>query len=156
MYGIEEGLIDWNFSIFDEGFFILPEDGRIYRDWKEGGHGDTNLFKAITQSSNTYFFDLAYRSDINQLNKHLSSLGFGNKACIDCFEEDQVFVPEPSWKINKHNFGWFKGDTVNMGVGQGYLVSTPIQLAKYAYIMANKGKFYDLSLKKDLVKRKKH
>ena len=152
MFGIEQGLIDWNFSIFDEGFFTLPEDGRIYRDWKEGGHGDTNLFKAITQSSNTYFFDLAYRSDINQLNKHLLSLGFGDKACIDCFEEDKVFVPEPSWKMNKHNFGWFKGDTVNMGVGQGYLVSTPIQLAKYAYIIANKGRFFDLSLKKDLVK----
>ena len=57
--------------------------------------------------------------------------------------------------MNKHNFGWFKGDTVNMGVGQGYLVSTPIQLAKYAYIIANKGNFYDLSLKKDLVKNEK-
>ena len=155
MFGIDQGLIDWNFSIFDEGFFTLPEDGRIYRDWKEGGHGDTNLFKAITQSSNTYFFDLAYRSDINQLNKHLLSIGFGDKTCVDCFEEDKVFVPEPSWKMNKHNFGWFKGDTVNMGVGQGYLVSTPIQLAKYAYIMANKGKFFDLSLKKDLVKNEK-
>ena len=155
MFGIDQGLIDWNFSILDEGFFTLPEDGRIYRDWKEGGHGDTNLFKAITQSSNTYFFDLAYRSDINQLNKHLLSIGFGDKTCIDCFEEDKVFVPEPSWKMNKHNFGWFKGDTVNMGVGQGYLVSTPIQLAKYAYIIANKGNFYDLSLKKDLVKNEK-
>ena len=155
MFGIDQGLIDWNFSIFDEGFFTLPEDGRIYRDWKEGGHGDTNLFKAITQSSNTYFFDLAYRSDINQLNKHLLSIGFGDKTCIDCFEEDKVFVPEPSWKMNKHNFGWFKGDTVNMGVGQGYLVSTPIQLAKYAYILANKGNFYDLSLKRDLVKNEK-
>jgi len=155
MFGIDQGLIDWNFSILDEGFFTLPEDGRIYRDWKEGGHGDTNLFKAITQSSNTYFFDLAYRSDINQLNKHLLSIGFGDKTCIDCFEEDKVFVPEPSWKMNKHNFGWFKGDTVNMGVGQGYLVSTPIQLAKYAYIIANKGNFYDLSIKKDLVKNEK-
>ena len=152
IYGIEEELIDWDFSLFDEGFFTLPEDGRIYRDWKEGGHGNTNLFKAITQSSNTYFFDLAYRSDINKLNAHLLSLGFGEKACIDCFEEDRVFVPNPSWKMNKHNFGWFKGDTVNMGVGQGYLVSTPIQLAKYAYIIANKGKYSDLSLKKDLVK----
>ena len=156
MFGIDQGLIDWNFSIFDEGFFTLPEDGRIYRDWKEGGHGDTNLFKAITQSSNTYFFDLAYRSDINQLNKHLLSIGFGDKTCIDCFEEDKVFVPEPSWKMNKHNFGWFKGDTVNMGVGQGYLVSTPIQLAKYAYIIANKGNFFDLSLKKDLLKNEKN
>ena len=156
MFGIDQGLIDWNFSIFDEGFFTLPEDGRIYRDWKEGGHGDTNLFKAITQSSNTYFFDLAYRSDINQLHQHLLSIGFGNKTCIDCFEEDKVFVPEPSWKMNKHNFGWFKGDTVNMGVGQGYLVSTPIQLAKYAYIIANKGNFFDLSLKKDLLKNEKN
>ena len=72
MYGIEEGLIDWDFSIFDEGFFTLPEDGRIYRDWKEGGHGDTNLFKAITQSSNTYF--LIWHIDlisINSINTYL-------------------------------------------------------------------------------------
>ena len=152
IYGIESELIDWDFSILDEGFFTLPEDGRIYRDWKEGGHGDTNLFKAITQSSNTYFFDLAYRSNITELNQHLVSFGFGEKTCIDCFEEDKVFVPEPSWKINKHNFGWFKGDTVNMGVGQGYLVSTPIQLAKYAYIIANKGRYVDLSIRKGLIK----
>ena len=155
IFGIERELINWDFSIFDEGFFTLPEDGRIYRDWKEGGHGNTNLFKAITQSSNTYFFDLAYRSNIEELNQHLLSLGFGEITCMDCFDEDKVFVPDPSWKINMHNFGWFKGDTVNMGVGQGYLVSTPIQLAKYAYIIANKGKYFDLSIRKDLIKESK-
>ena len=155
IFGIERELINWDFSIFDEGFFTLPEDGRIYRDWKEGGHGNTNLFKAITQSSNTYFFDLAYRSNIEELNQHLLSLGFGEITCIDCFDEDKVFVPDPSWKMNMHNFGWFKGDTVNMGVGQGYLVSTPIQLAKYAYIIANKGKYFDLSIRKDLIKESK-
>ena len=155
IFGIERELINWDFSIFDEGFFTLPEDGRIYRDWKEGGHGNTNLFKAITQSSNTYFFDLAYRSNIEELNQHLLSLGFGEITCMDCFDEDKVFVPDPSWKMNMHNFGWFKGDTVNMGVGQGYLVSTPIQLAKYAYIIANKGKYFDLSIRKDLIKESK-
>ena len=98
IFGIERELINWDFSIFDEGFFTLPEDGRIYRDWKEGGHGNTNLFKAITQSSNTYFFDLAYRSNIEELNQHLLSLGFGEITCMDCFDEDKVFVPDPSWK----------------------------------------------------------
>ena len=57
IYGLDNRLIDWKFSIEDPGFFVLPEDGRIYRDWKEGSHGKTNLFKAITQSSNTYFLN---------------------------------------------------------------------------------------------------
>ena len=152
IYGLDNRLIDWKFSIEDPGFFVLPEDGRIYRDWKEGGHGETNLFKAITQSSNTYFFELAYRSDIESLKDYFKDFGLGKKACLDCFNEDSVFVPEPEWKIKEHNFGWFKGDTVNLGVGQGYLIATPIQLAKYAYILANKGAHKDLSLTFDSTK----
>ena len=77
IYGLDNRLIDWKFSIEDPGFFVLPEDGRIYRDWKEGGHGKTNLFKAITQSSNTYFFELAYRSDIKSLKNYFNDFGLG-------------------------------------------------------------------------------
>lgn len=97
-------------------------------------------------SSNTFFFSLAYKSDINELSEHLNSLGFGQKVCFDCFDEDQAFVPTPEWKYSKMNTGWVKGDTVNLGVGQGYLIATPMQLANYASILATKGKIEKASL----------
>ena len=146
MYGLSHDIVNWDFEIKDPGFFTLPETGRVYRGWREGGHGRVNMRKAILVSSNTYFFSLAYHADIKELSNHLSRLGFGQKVCIDCFDEDQVFVPTPEWKYSIMNTGWVKGDTVNMGIGQGYLVATPIQLANYASILATKGKNIDLSL----------
>ena len=139
LYGLEENLIDWNFSINDPGYFILPEDQRIYRGWKKGGHGNVNLKKAMIVSSNTFFFSLAYQSNIDNLINHLSNFGFGKDICLDCFNPDLGLLPTPDWKINNLNFGWFKGDTVNLGVGQGYLSATPLQLAYYASVIANKG-----------------
>ncbi len=150
LFGIENEIIDWDYKINDPGFFILPEDNRIYRGWKKGGHGDINLSNAIIESSNTFFFSLAYQSDINDLTKHLSKFGFGRNVCNDCFLPDIGLLPSPAWKMNTHNFGWFKGDTVNLGVGQGYLSATPIQLAYYAAILANKGTINKFSfVKKD-------
>ncbi|MDB2491929.1 penicillin-binding protein 2 [Gammaproteobacteria bacterium] len=139
LYGLEENLIDWNFSINDPGYFILPEDQRIYRGWRKGGHGNVNLKKAMIVSSNTFFFSLAYQSNIDNLINHLSNFGFGKDICLDCFNPDLGLLPTPDWKINNLNFGWFKGDTVNLGVGQGYLSATPLQLAYYASVIANKG-----------------
>ena len=139
LYGLEENLIDWNFSINDPGYFILPEDQRIYRGWRKGGHGNVNLKKAMIVSSNTFFFSLAYQSNIDNLINHLSHFGFGKDICLDCFNPDLGLLPTPDWKINNLNFGWFKGDTVNLGVGQGYLSATPLQLAYYASVIANKG-----------------
>jgi|TARA_B110000914_G_C15521144_1_gene477054 penicillin-binding protein 2 len=146
IFGLQNKLIDWNFSIEDPGFFTLPEDGRIYRGWKKGGHGTVDLEKALIVSSNTYFFSLAYRSDINQLADHLSKFGFGKKVCLDCFDENEGLIPDPQWKRNKLNSGWSRGDTVNLGVGQGYMVATPIQLAYYSSILAKKGAINKLSL----------
>ena len=88
LFGIEKNIIDWNFSMKDPGFFVLPEDQRVYRGWREGGHGNVNLNKAIIVSSNTFFFSLAYKSDINELINHLSNFGFGKNVCIDCFNPD--------------------------------------------------------------------
>ena len=146
LYGLEEKLIDWNFSINDPGYFILPEDQRVYRGWKKGGHGNVNLNRAIVVSSNTFFFSLAYQSDIDNLINHLSNFGFGKNICLDCFNPDIGLLPTPEWKMNNLNFGWFKGDTVNLGVGQGYLSATPLQLAFYASIVANKGNQKKLTL----------
>ena len=139
MFGLSNNLINWNEEIDDPGFFTLPENGRIYRGWKKGGHKNVNLKKALMVSSNTYFFKLAYQSDIKDLASYFSLFGFGSRVCRDCFDEDPAFVPSPEWKYKNFNIPWFTGDTVNIGVGQGYLVATPIQLANYISILANKG-----------------
>ena len=141
MYGISNNLVNWDLELKDPGFFILPETGRVFRGWRKGGHGKVNMHKAFLVSSNTYFFSLAYQADIEELSNHLKSLGFGQKVCLDCFDEDQALVPNPEWKYSIMNVGWVKGDTVNLGVGQGYLLATPMQLANYASLLAKKGKF---------------
>ena len=139
MFGLTNKLINWREEIDDPGFFTLPENGRIYRGWKKGGHNNVNLKKALMVSSNTYFFKLAYQSDIKDLASYFSLFGFGNKVCRDCYDEDAAFVPSPEWKYKNFNVPWFTGDTVNIGVGQGYLVATPMQLVNYISIVANKG-----------------
>jgi len=149
LFGIEKGIIDWDYTINDPGFFVLPEDNRVYRGWKKGGHGNINLNDAIIESSNTFFFSLAYESDIDDLTEHLAKFGFGRNVCNDCFLPDSGLLPNPRWKMNTHNFGWFKGDTVNLGVGQGYLSATPIQLAYYSALLANKGSINKLSFVQD-------
>jgi len=141
MYGVSNNIVNWDFEIKDPGFFTLPETGRVFRGWRKGGHGKVNMHKAFLVSSNTYFFSLAYQADIEELSKHLTSLGFGQKVCLDCFDEDQALVPNPEWKYNIMNAGWVKGDTVNLGVGQGYLLATPMQLVHYASLLAKKGAF---------------
>ena len=83
LFGLENNIIDWDFTIDDPGYFELPEDGRIYRGWKKGGHGKINLQDAIIESSNTFFFSLAYKSEIEELIKHLSYFGFGRNVCLD-------------------------------------------------------------------------
>ena len=73
LYGLENKIIDWEYTIDDPGFFVLPEDNRIYRGWKKGGHGNINLMDAIIESSNTFFFSLAYESEIENLIEHPTS-----------------------------------------------------------------------------------
>ena len=145
LFGLEKDLIDWQYTIDDIGFFVLPEDGRIYRGWRRNGHGIINLQDAIIESSNTFFFSLAYQTEVSELIEYLSNFGFGKNICLDCFYPDKGLLPSPSWKMNTHNFGWFKGDTVNLGVGQGYLSATPLQLAYYSSFLANKGSLNDFS-----------
>ena len=149
LFGLEKNIIDWDFTIDDPGYFKLPEDGRIYRGWKKGGHGIINLQDAIIESSNTFFFSLAYKSEIKELIEHLSYFGFGRNICLDCFLPDSGLLPDPSWKMNTLNFGWFKGDTVNLGVGQGYMSATPLQLAYYSAFIANKGNLNKFSFVQD-------
>ena len=146
LLGLEEGIIDTSTIIEDKGFFQLKEDGRRYRGWKEEGHGKVNLKKAIVESSDVYFYDLASKLTIDRISVFLKEFGFGNLSGIDLMNESESILPTRSWKLGNIGETWFVGDTVNIGIGQGYITSTPLQLASSISAIANKGLIYQPKL----------
>tara|TARA_B100001057_G_scaffold406973_1_gene420601 strand:+ start:1849 stop:3693 length:1845 start_codon:yes stop_codon:yes gene_type:complete len=139
LLGLEENIIDENTIIEDIGFFQLKEDGRKYRGWKEEGHGKVNLQKAIVESSDVYFYDLASKLTIDRISSFLSKFGFGKLSGIDLVNETNSTLPTRNWKLGNIGESWFVGDTVNLGIGQGYITTTPLQLAISISAIPNKG-----------------
>ena len=135
---LDEGIVDWNTIIQDDGEFYVEGDPRPYRGWKEDGHGKVNLEKAIVESSDVYFYSTAYDLTIKRLEPFLNKFGFGNKTNIDA-EESNGLVPNEKWKLGYIGEFWFKGDSINLGIGQGYMLSTPIQISQSIAVIANRG-----------------
>ena len=135
---LDEGIVDWNTIIQDNGEFYVEGDPRPYRGWKEDGHGKVDLEKAIVESSDVYFYSTAYDLTIKRLEPFLNKFGFGNKTNIDA-EESNGLVPNEKWKLGYIGEFWFKGDSINLGIGQGYMLSTPIQISQAIAIIANRG-----------------
>ena len=127
-------------TIFDEGYFSPPNSDIVFRNWKRSGHGEVNLKRAIRVSSDTYFYNLAANMGYDLMREGLERFGFGKKSAHDIHDELTLPLPTEQWKMEKYNLPWFPGDTVNMGIGQGYFVSTPMQLAAATLILVNKGK----------------
>jgi len=123
------------------GWFRLPGADRPYRDWKKEGHGKINLFSAIAQSCDVYFYALATELGIDQLSSSLQKFGFGRKTGIDIGGESEGLVANREWKRRTLGQPWYPGETVNMGIGQGAILVTPIQLAAATATLANHGRF---------------
>ena len=138
--GLAEGKITTNTTIFDPGFWILPGTTQRYRDWKRGGHGSTNLNKAIVESSDTYFYQLAYDTGIDKMSEWMTKFGFGQKTGIDIYEESAGVYPNKEWKFKKYKRAWVQGDTIPVGIGQGYWIATPLQLTKALSVLINNGR----------------
>lgn len=138
--GLAEGKITTNTTIFDPGFWILPGTTQRYRDWKRGGHGSTNLNKAIVESSDTYFYQLAYDTGIDKMSEWMTKFGFGQKTGIDIYEESAGVYPNKEWKLKKYKRAWVQGDTIPVGIGQGYWIATPLQLTKALSVLINNGR----------------
>jgi penicillin-binding protein 2 len=130
------------YSISDAGFFRLPGTKRRFRDWKPGGHGIVDLHKSIVVSCDTYYYDLANDMGINNIYKYISQFGLGKKTGIDILGEVEGLLPSPEWKMKRHNQKWYKGDTISVGIGQGYNLTTPLQLTFATSILATKGKAF--------------
>lgn len=138
--GLEYGLINRNHSLTCPGYYLLPNSEHRYRDWKRTGHGRTDLDKALVQSCDVYFYDLARNLGIDRIHSYLSQFGLGQKTGIDLTGERRGLLPSRDWKRAKKNEIWYPGETLITGIGQGFMLTTPLQLAHSTAILANGGK----------------
>ncbi len=127
------------FSISDPGYFSLAGVSHRYRDWKKEGHGIVNLHKSIVISCDTYYYGLANELGIDSIHRFLSGFGFGARTGIDIEGELAGLAPSQEWKWQRFKQKWYAGDTVSVGIGQGYMLATPLQLAAATATIANNG-----------------
>ena len=127
------------FSISDPGFFTLPGVAHRYRDWKKEGHGIVNMHRSIVQSCDTYYYGLAVELGIDNIHNYLTKFGLGSRTGIDIDGELQGLAPSQEWKWARFKQKWYVGDTVSVGIGQGYMLTTPLQLAAATATLANGG-----------------
>jgi penicillin-binding protein 2 len=123
------------------GYFQLPNSAHQYRDWRKGGHGAVDLKSAITQSCDVYFYKLALSIGIDALSEFMGRFGFGQRTGIDLPDEKAGVYPSREWKRKHSKYPWFPGETVITGIGQGYVLITPVQLARAVAVLANRGRF---------------
>jgi penicillin-binding protein 2 len=144
--GLELGLITPEETVHSTGEFFLPGQPRGYRDWRPGGHGYVNLTESLAQSVNTYYFKLAVELGVDRIDSFFGRLGFGEPTGIDLAGEIAGVRPSRDWKRRRFNQEWFPGDTVNVGIGQGFWVTTPLQMAQATAMLANGGLRHRLHL----------
>lgn len=137
--GLELGVINVDNRVFSNGRFFLTGLDKPFRDWKEGGHGWVNIHGAIEQSVNTYFYELALDLGIDRIHDYLAQFGFGAPSGLDLLGERAGVLPSRAWKRGQFGQPWYPGETVIAGIGQGFNVVTPLQLANAVATLANGG-----------------
>ena len=151
LIGLTTNKITPKTTIQDTGLFFIEGVDRAWREPKKGGHGSfVDLDQAITESCDVFFYELGFQVGIDMLADMSKSFGLGRKTDIDLPGEASGIMPTREWKMENRGSQWFDGDTVNASIGQGYLLTTPIQLALMTSMLANRGK----SLFPKLVKNK--
>jgi len=137
--GLENGKRNPPYAIHDAGYFTLANSVHKYRDWKPGGHGIVDMQRAITISCDTFFYGLALELGIDRLTEFVRHFNFGKKTGIDIQGENDGLLPTPEWKMRRYKQPWYQGETVIVGIGQGYTLVTPLQLAQATATLANSG-----------------
>ncbi|HSH27139.1 MAG TPA: penicillin-binding protein 2, partial [Wenzhouxiangella sp.] len=140
MAGLDAGAITPSTEVFSSGQFRLPGHSRTYADWKRGGHGRVDLEQALSESVNVYFYKLAVELGIDRISRELALFGFGRRTGLDLPGENTGILPTRSWKRAAFNQPWFPGETVITGIGQGFTVVTPVQLAHATAALAGRGR----------------
>ncbi|MBP8186095.1 MAG: penicillin-binding protein 2, partial [Pseudomonas sp.] len=148
--GLDSGVVTGATRVFDPGFYQLPNYEHKYRNWNRTGDGWVNMEMAIMRSNDTYFYDLAHKLGVDRLGKYLGQFGIGQKVSLDMFEESAGLMPSREWKRARYRQAWYPGETLILGIGQGYMQTTPLQLAQVTALLANQGKWYRPHLAKDV------
>ncbi len=145
--GLTHGIIEPDKPFFCIGYFSLPGSSHRFRDWRPKGHGAVDLRSAISQSCDPYFYSLSNQLGVRRLNAFLGQFGLGKPTGIDIGGEKSGILPSPEWKKTAFKQRsaqvWFPGETVIFGIGQGYMTSTPLQLAHMTAILATRGKNFE-------------
>jgi penicillin-binding protein 2 len=138
--GLHYGSVTSTTRFSDPGWFSLPNDSRRYRDWKRGGHGGSvNLEMAVVESCDVYFYELAYKLGIDRLHEFGARFGLGAVTGIDNTNERSGLLPSRAWKEESRQSHWYPGETINVGIGQGFMLATPLQLAVATSVLASRG-----------------
>ncbi len=139
--GLEYGVRAEHSSTWCRGWYRLKGQEHKYRDWKKSGHGSMNLYHAIEQSCDVYFYDIAHDLGIDRLHEFMTRFKFGQKTGIDLSGELTGLMPSREWKLRTRKREWYAGDTVITGIGQGFSLATPLQLAVATATLANRGQY---------------
>ncbi|MGF1836636.1 penicillin-binding protein 2 [Photobacterium sanguinicancri] len=149
---LTEGVVTPRTVRNDPGYWKIPNsNSRPFRDWKRWGHGKVNIHKAIEESVDTYFYQVAYDLGIDRLSAWMTKFGYGEYTGIDIHEESKANMPTREWKQARFRQPWYQGDTIPVGIGQGYWTATPLQIAKATTVLVNKGIVRAPHLLKDIV-----
>lgn len=146
---LEEGVTDRNRKIYCSGTFELAD--RIFTCWKETGHGSLSIVDGIAHSCNIYFYTLGKDLGIERFNEYMQKFGLGEKLGIDLPAEATGTIPSAQWKQREVKEIWFPGDTINLSIGQGYLLLTPLQVHNIITVISTEGEVYKLHLVKKII-----
>jgi penicillin-binding protein 2 len=138
--GLARGVVDPDEKIDCHGKYQLPNSSLVFRDWKKRGHGPTDLNKSIVESCDVYYYELSNRLGIDRIHDFLEQFGLGQPTGIDLPSEPSGLLPSREWKRAARNQPWYPGETLNIGIGQGFFMATPLQLAQMTAMLANHGK----------------
>ncbi|MDP3977017.1 MAG: penicillin-binding protein 2 [Pseudomonas sp.] len=138
---LDAGVITPTSRVFDPGFYQLPNHSHKYRNWNRNGDGWVSLEMAIMRSNDTYFYDLAHKLGIDRMHDYMTRFGLGQRVSLDMFEETAGLMPSREWKRSRYRQPWYPGETLILGIGQGYMQTTPLQLAQATALMATRGKW---------------
>lgn len=137
---LQEGVITPYTTRNDPGYWKIPNSKtRPFRDWLAWGHGKVDIVKSIEESVDTFFYQVAYDMGIDRISSWMMMFGFGDYTGIDIHEESKANMPTREWKMVRHRTPWYQGDTIPVGIGQGYWTATPMQIAKATSVLVHRG-----------------
>ena len=148
--GLDAGVVTPQTRVFDPGFYQLPNHSHKYRNWNRSGDGWVDMDLAIARSNDTYFSSLAHKMGIDRMHDYMSRFGLGQRVSLDMFEETSGLMPSRDWKRARYRQAWYPGETLILGIGQGYMQTTPLQLAQATTLMATRGKWIRPHLAKSI------